>query len=45
MKRKIAMLIMVDGAIVGEEFFEYQSPKDEDWNLNEELTEAQWFFY
>lgn len=46
MLKKIAMLIMVDGAMVEERYFEFQNSFNEEWNQkDEELTEAQWFFY
>lgn len=40
------MLIMVDGSVLGEQFFEYINQQDEDWNDTEEAIDpAQWFFY
>lgn len=47
MKKKIAMLIMVDGMMWEEQYLEYSRESLDDWTENEDLnlTEAQWFFY
>ncbi len=46
MKQKVAMLIMIDGAMVDERYFEIQIPSKDDWiTKEEEPTEALWFFY
>lgn len=41
------MLIMVDGAVLEEQYLEYSKEPNDDWNAKEELTDqaAQWFFY
>lgn len=47
MKKKIAILIMVDGAVIGEKYLEYRNQNEEDWSLGEEssIDSAQHFFY
>ncbi len=47
MKKKIAILIMVDGAVVGEKYFECIDRSKEEWDNKEDelMNQAQWFFY
>lgn len=47
MKKKIAILIMIDGAIVGEKYLEYGHQTEEDWTMGEEssIDSALHFFY
>ncbi len=44
-KKTIAMLIMVDGAVLEEKYFEYTN-QDDEWISGDDLfDQAQWFFY
>lgn len=44
MKRKIAVLVMVDGAMIGEQYLEYEDYEQE-WSADETIDPALHFFY